>query len=61
MTVSDTPTAEAAHPVYPPGSEVVSRAHIDGAGYAARYAASVSDPDAFWGEAGQRLDWIRPY
>ncbi|MEO1681583.1 MAG: acetyl-coenzyme A synthetase N-terminal domain-containing protein, partial [Pseudomonadota bacterium] len=48
-------------PIYPPGSEVVSRAHIDGAGYAARYAASVSDPDAFWGEAGQRLDWIRPY
>ena len=25
------------------------------------YAASLADPDAFWGEHGQRLDWIRPY
>ena len=25
------------------------------------YAASVADPDAFWGEHGKRLDWIRPF
>ena len=25
------------------------------------YAASVADPDAFWGEHGKRLDWIKPY
>jgi acetyl-CoA synthetase len=25
------------------------------------YAASMADPDAFWGEHGQRLDWIKPY
>ena len=25
------------------------------------YAASVSDPSAFWGEQGQRLDWTKPY
>ena len=25
------------------------------------YAASVADPDAFWGEQGKRLDWIKPY
>jgi acetyl-CoA synthetase len=25
------------------------------------YAQSVEDPDGFWGEAGKRLDWIRPY
>jgi len=25
------------------------------------YAASVADPDAFWGEEGKRIDWITPY
>ena len=25
------------------------------------YAASISDPEAFWGEHGKRLDWIKPY
>ena len=25
------------------------------------YAESLRDPDAFWGEHGKRIDWIRPY
>jgi acetyl-CoA synthetase len=25
------------------------------------YAASVSDPEGFWGEHGKSLDWIKPY
>ncbi|MGB0352572.1 acetate--CoA ligase [Roseobacter sp. HKCCD5988] len=25
------------------------------------YEASISDPEAFWGEQGKRLDWIKPY
>lgn len=25
------------------------------------YAASVTDPDAFWLEHGQRIDWITPF
>jgi acetyl-CoA synthetase len=25
------------------------------------YAASVRDPEAFWGEHGKRIDWIKPY
>ena len=25
------------------------------------YAASVEDPEAFWGEQGKRIDWIKPY
>jgi acetyl-CoA synthetase len=25
------------------------------------YEASMADPDAFWGEHGKRLDWIKPY
>ena len=34
---------------------------IDAAKYAKMYKESVSDPDAFWGEQGKRLDWIKPY
>ena len=44
-----------------PSSEIVARALVDAEGYATRYAASVADPEAFWGEAGKRLDWIKPY
>jgi acetyl-CoA synthetase len=25
------------------------------------YQASLDDPDAFWGEHGQRIDWVTPY
>ncbi len=37
------------------------RAHIDKAKYEDMYAASIADPDTFWGEQGKRLDWIKPY
>jgi acetyl-CoA synthetase len=29
--------------------------------YRSMYTASVKDPDAFWGEHGKRIDWIKPY
>ena len=38
-----------------------ANAHVTAARYADMYARSVRDPDAFWGEVGQRLDWIKPY
>ena len=37
------------------------RAFIDQADYRKMYAASVSDPESFWREHGQRVDWIKPY
>ncbi len=37
------------------------KAHADAAKYKAMYAQSVSDPDAFWGQEGKRIDWIKPY
>jgi len=37
------------------------KAHVTPESYKARYAQSLSDPDAFWGQEGQRLDWIKPY
>ncbi|WP_068113631.1 acetate--CoA ligase [Tropicimonas marinistellae] len=38
-----------------------ANAHIDAATYEKMYAESVNDPDAFWGEHGKRIDWIKPY
>jgi len=46
---------------YPPSREFAEKAHMDAEGYARSYAASIADPDAFWGKEGQRIDWITPY
>ena len=47
--------------VYPVSPEIAANAHIDNEKYEAMYEQSVNDPDAFWGEAGKRLDWFKPY
>jgi acetyl-CoA synthetase len=54
-------TAAPSEGVRAPSDEAQSRAHIDWSAYQEMYAASVADPDAFWGEQGKRLDWIKPY
>ena len=46
---------------YPPSAEMRAGAHVDASRYEEMYAASVSDPESFWGEHGRRLDWITPY
>ncbi|PRX34962.1 acetyl-CoA synthetase [Meinhardsimonia xiamenensis] len=47
--------------IYPPSPEFVAQAKVDAKKYEEWYAASVADPEAFWGEHGKRLDWIKPY
>ena len=47
--------------VYPVPEAVAKKAHVDNAGYLKMYQASVDDPEAFWGEHGKRIDWIKPY
>ncbi|MBT8413371.1 MAG: AMP-binding protein, partial [Boseongicola sp.] len=37
------------------------KTHVTAEDYASLYAASVNDPDTFWAEHGQRLDWIKPF
>ncbi len=46
------------HPVPP---EWAARAYVDAAGYAAKYQASLDQPEAFWREESARLDWIKPW
>ncbi|MGL5011017.1 MAG: AMP-binding protein, partial [Paracoccaceae bacterium] len=45
--------------VHAPSAAFVATAHVDAAGYAARYAASVADPDRFWAAEAKRIDWIK--
>ncbi|MEL7346115.1 MAG: acetate--CoA ligase [Pseudomonadota bacterium] len=52
---------EIASAVVEPSEEIVAMAHADAAKYEEMYKASVDDPEAFWGEHGKRIDWIKPY
>jgi acetyl-CoA synthetase len=48
-------------PIYAASADFVAKAHVSPAQYEARYAASVADPEAFWGAEGKRIDWSTPY
>ncbi|MFG1281000.1 acetate--CoA ligase [Xanthobacter autotrophicus] len=47
--------------IYDVPSEWAQKAYVDDAHYQSMYAASVNDPNAFWGEHGKRIDWFTPY
>lgn len=44
--------------VYPVPSDWAARAHMNGEAYEAARLAASQDPDVFWSEAAQRLDWM---
>ena len=46
---------------YAPSAAFKAQAHATADSYRASYAASVADPDAFWAEQAQRIDWIKPF
>jgi acetyl-CoA synthetase len=45
--------------LYPVDPNVAARARMDGERYRRDYARSLSDPDGFWGEIAQRIDWLK--
>jgi acetyl-CoA synthetase len=47
--------------VYSPTTAFAQNAHANKSTYENMYAASITDPDAFWAEQGQRLDWMTPF
>jgi acetyl-CoA synthetase len=47
--------------VYDVPSDWQKRAFIDDAKYKDMYAASVADPDKFWGEQAKRITWSKPF
>ena len=46
---------------YPPDPRFAKDAWADAATYARLYKQSVENPEQFWREQGQRLDWFKPY
>jgi acetyl-CoA synthetase len=44
---------------FPPSADAVGRAHINLDTYAQMYERSVKDPDAFWLEQGNTLEWFQ--
>ncbi|EGH21867.1 acetyl-CoA synthetase, partial [Pseudomonas amygdali pv. mori str. 301020] len=47
--------------LYPVRPEVAATTLTDEATYKAMYQQSVVNPDGFWREQAQRLDWIKPF
>ena len=47
--------------VHPVPAEWKTRAYIDNDKYLAMYKRSVEDPEGFWREHAERIDWIKPF
>ncbi len=47
--------------LHPVSREWAERAYIDIEKYQAMYRRSVEDPEGFWREQAQRIDWMRPF
>jgi len=47
--------------VFPVPAEWAENALIDNAKYLEKYQRSIDDPDGFWREEAQRIDWIEPF
>jgi len=46
---------------YPPSDDMAANAHVNAAKYDAMYHASIADPEGFWLEQAQRIDWMKPF
>ena len=46
--------------VFEPSKQALERTRTSAAQYEEMYARSISDPNGFWREHSQRIDWIRP-
>ncbi|SDY41238.1 acetate--CoA ligase [Citreimonas salinaria] len=44
---------------YSPPEELVKNAHVDAARYDALYKRSIDEPEAFWAEQAERIDWVK--
>jgi len=47
--------------IFPVPEDVAKAAWADNAKYLDMYQASIDNPEGFWGEHGQRMDWIKPF
>jgi acetyl-CoA synthetase len=47
--------------IYPVPSGFAKQSNLTPESYTSMYAASIADPEAFWGTMGQRVEWMKPY
>ena len=47
--------------LYPVPPDVAARAHLNEKAYRRMYAESLRDPEAFWKNQAQRIEWLRPF
>lgn len=47
--------------VFNPPANILDKTFVTAEKYEEMYAASIEDPDKFWAEQAQRLDWIKPF
>ncbi|MGB4860634.1 MAG: acetate--CoA ligase [Dokdonella sp.] len=47
--------------LHPVDSTFAAKARVSAADYQRDYAASIADPEKWWGEIGRRLEWITPF
>ena len=46
---------------FAPSAEQIERAHVTNQDYQALYQKSVDDPEGFWREQGQTIEWMKPF
>jgi len=46
---------------FAPSAEQIERAHVTNQDYLALYQKSVDDPEEFWREQGQTIEWMKPF
>ncbi|MGV6819171.1 MAG: acetate--CoA ligase [Parvularcula sp.] len=49
------------HAVHPVPTEFAKTAQLTPESYKRLYARSITEPDAFWRECGEAIDWIKPF
>jgi len=47
--------------IYPVTEQAKNRTKVNADKYQSLYNESIRDPERFWAEQGQRLDWVKPY
>ena len=53
--------SDAATKSHPPSDDMKANAHVNAETYDRMYRASIEDPEGFWREQGDRVDWMKPF
>ncbi len=61
--MTDSPTTDNAEVamLYPVSPEKAAECLVDSTQYQKMYQQSITNPDVFWAEHGQRIDWLTPF